>query len=297
MHLILLYLGIVGIICISVSAFNGHHSHLNVTTNITVCLEQQELLFVLGNFSDPSCSLYEVSANKVTPDDAVIIYLVDEVQLNTTTHFDNRSLRQARNLTYHVLPGSFFQLTFWFFGDVVSKNMTVQFREIMGSANLEQILYSQIVGPSTISQTVNYTVAQEGDIQVEIINSERLTGNYTYNFSIKEIHASSLKHVIHKCTLISSVNSCKNTTLPDRNILLGQLKYNRIDPQCHPIVYHVSLTGQNLYWLWFGITIPIAVFMLIGLLPTGVVYCMRWNVRKKMDKRLYSHVSSYESMQ
>ena len=237
-------------------------SRLNDTSNTTVCLSQPNVLLVLSTFSGIYTSFAVSSYISEDATDSVTIGLVQSIKPNITMYSGNFSLLQPQNRHLYVLPGSFFYVNFSFSGGPVDKDLTVKFREYMGSARPGRVLYSQSVGPSTEIQSVSYTAIQRGQVEFELTNNNKLSGTYAYNFTIMEIQDSSLELSKYRCTLNSSISSCQNTTLYGQNILLG-LPMRISNPQCQPVI-NVSLMGQNWNVLWLGLSvgIPVVVFLL-----------------------------------
>ena len=259
--------------------------YLNHTSSITVCPSQSDVVLVLSNFTNPDYSMVTITQSS-TSAPSTVISLVQSMQPFTMTYQGNVSLQQARNMQLYVLPGSLFIVIFTFFDNQTDKNLTVQFRKYNGAARPGQILFSQSVGPSAMSHSVSYTIAESGYVEVMIINNEGLIGNYVYIFLTKELHNLNSEF---KCTVNSTIRSCTISALPSQNILLGLPTYDDETSQCHPIV-DVSLTGPNTLFVLVAttsLTGAIICGMIIALLL--ILIAMKKLCHKNKYKQLNVH--------
>lgn len=266
-------------------AINSHFPiFLNDTSSISACpsVFQSDVILVLSNFSNPD--YFSVTAIRSNGAVSTMISLVQSIQPVLMTYQGNVSLQQTKNLLWYVLPDSLFILNFSFDGQM-DKNLTVQFRKYDADAHPGQLIrYNQYVGPSTMSHSVNYTAAESGYLEVMIINNEGLTGNYSYNFSIKELHNIELEY---NCSVNFSISTCTmSPTLLGQNILLGLPEHDNESDQCQPIV-DVFLTGLNTNTI--TVTIIISLSLVVLLYIVLLIYVMYMLFSSTCTASLHEH--------
>ena len=240
----------------------------NNTTITAYQAQSSKVVFQLATFKGADYSSFSVTSDipQGTTTSATV-WITHPVEPTSSICSGSLTL-QDKTLQLYVLPGSNFEVSFSALSGIgiADENVTVKFT---GSKHTDDKSYT--IRASTTGQLVNYTASDSGFIQVGVINNG-LQGNFSYQFTVKELNSSTLHQSWYRCIMNSTNNVCRHASAEGINCLLVHVTLDN-DNRGYPN-FDVNLIGREKHVLPLHIALPTTFSVIILCLMVLVVYCV-----------------------
>ena len=154
----------------------------------------------------------------------------------------------------------------------MGENVTVEIRKFIGSKHLGNLYKSYMIRASTTGQLVNYTASDPGFIQVRVINNG-LQGNFSYQFTVKELNSSTLHQSWYRCIMNFTNNVCRHASAEGTNYLLVHVTLDN-DNRGYPN-FVMNLIGRDKHVLPLHFALPTTCLVIIlCLMVFGCLLCL-----------------------
>ena len=154
----------------------------------------------------------------------------------------------------------------------MGENVTVEIRKFIGSKHLGNLYKSYTIRASTTGQLVNYTASDPGFIQVRVINNG-LQGNFSYQFTVKELNSSTLHQSWYRCIMNFTNNVCRHASAEGTNYLLVHVTLDN-DNRGYPN-FVMNLIGRDKHVLPLHFALPTTCLVIIlCLMVFGCLLCL-----------------------
>lgn len=227
-----------------------------------------EVIFKLATFKGADYSSFSVTSDipQGTTTSATV-WITHSVEPTSSIYSGSLTL-QDKTLQLFALPGSNFEDSFSALSGIgiADENVTVKFT---GSKHTDDKSYT--IRVSTTGHLMNYTASDSGFIQVRVINNG-LQGNFSYQFTVKELNSSTLHQSWYRCIMNSINNVCRHASAEGINCLLVHVTLDN-DNRGYPN-FDVNLIGREKHVLPLHIALPTTFLVIILCLMVLFVYCV-----------------------
>ena len=240
----------------------------NNTTITAYQAQSSKVVFQLATFKDADYSSFSVTSDipQGTTTSATV-WITHSIEPTSSIYNDSLTI-QDKMFQLYALPGSNFEVSFSALSGIgiADENVTVQFT---GSKHKDDKSYT--IRASTTGQLVNYTASDPGFVQVRVINNG-LQGNFSYQFTVKELNSSTLQQSWYRCIMNSTNNVCHHASTDGTNYLLVHVILDN-DNRGYPN-FIVNLIGGEKHVLPLHIALPITCSVTVLCLLVLVAYCV-----------------------
>ena len=235
----------------------------NVTTSHPIFRAQIfPVVILLDNFASENYSSFIIASS--TSNISSKIWIAQVMNFTSNSHpIGNTILPSTPHAVhFYALSGSIFNVTFTSLSGPDNASVLVELREFVGSDLIGSILESRSVAPSTDSQSVIFTLEISGFVEIFIMASAGVSGNFEYDMTTFEITLDGAEYV---CT-VNSTTTCHGMGVYDNNYILAETT-----PESASVYPNVTLTlvGKKKLEANYSFILPAAV-----LISNGVVLCV-----------------------
>ena len=238
------------------------HMPSNNTTLTAYQAQSSEVVFQLATFESTDYSSIlltsDIPRDTTTSATAWITHSIEP----TSSMYSGSLILQYKTFQLYTLSDSNFKFSFSALSGIgaVGENVTVEIRKFIGSKHLGNLYKSYTIRASTNGQLVSYTASDSGFIQVRVINNG-LQGNFSYQFTVKELNSSTLHQSWYRCILNSNNNVCRHASAEGTNYLLVHVTLDN-DNRGYPN-FNVNLIGGEKHVLPLNVAVPTAVLVIV----------------------------------